>query len=246
MKKSLRYRTKTLDNLKQEWGRWCNKCNEVKPGRTYHCAVCNHCVFMLDHHCPWVNNCLGMENYRYFLLFIFYLMLGTIFNLLTIVSIWDHHSYVSPPPNVTFNQKKHIDDFSFMLTINSSLSVVMVGFNGFNWFLACSGMTQVEMSKMAQHIGRNYYNYSYQSVSDNLFVIFGTTKVMRMFSPSLRALPLTGLEFSFQMKEAGYDEEGFGPDFSDEEPSQDLEMPRVIIQTEEEKSIIERSSVQLS
>ena len=48
------------------------------------------------------------------------------------------------------------------------------------------------------------------------------------------------------MKEAGYDEEGFGPDFSDEEPSQDLEMPRVIIQTEEEKSIIERSSVQLS
>jgi hypothetical protein len=134
-----------------------------------------------------------------------------------------------------------------MMTINTSLSIVMVGFNGFNWFLACSGMTQVEMSKMAQHFGKNYYNYSYQSVSDNLFVIFGTTKVMRMFSPSLRALPLTGLEFSFQMKEAGYDEEGFGPDLSDDEQSTDLEMPQVLLQTpEEEKSIIERSSTQLS
>jgi len=52
------------------------------------------CVFMMDHHCPWVNNCVGMENYRYFLLFIFYLMIGSIWYGLTIVSIWDHHIYV--------------------------------------------------------------------------------------------------------------------------------------------------------
>ena len=72
-----------------------NKCKVVKPARTHHCASCNRCVFMMDHHCPWVNNCLGMENYRYFLLFIFYLLVGCSWMVLTIVSIWDHHVYVS-------------------------------------------------------------------------------------------------------------------------------------------------------
>lgn len=95
IKKTLRYRTKTLDELRPVWSRDCNKCKVVKPARTHHCASCNRCVFMMDHHCPWVNNCLGMENYRYFLLFIFYLLVGCSWMVLTIVSIWDHHVYVS-------------------------------------------------------------------------------------------------------------------------------------------------------
>lgn len=99
IKRTLRYRTKTVDDLRPVWTRQCNKCNEIKPARTHHCAVCNRCVFMMDHHCPWVNNCIGMENYRYFLLFLFYLMIGSAWYVLTIVSIWDHHVYVSSCDN---------------------------------------------------------------------------------------------------------------------------------------------------
>lgn len=95
IKKTLRYRTKTLEELGAIWHRDCSKCKAVKPARTHHCASCNRCVFMMDHHCPWVNNCIGMENYRYFLLFIFYLLVGCSWMVLTIVSIWDHHVYVS-------------------------------------------------------------------------------------------------------------------------------------------------------
>lgn len=95
VKRTLKYRNKTLDDLRPQWRRNCRRCNEIKPTRTHHCSVCNRCVFMMDHHCPWVNNCLGMENYRYFLLFIFYLMIGSAWYTITIMSIWNHHSYVS-------------------------------------------------------------------------------------------------------------------------------------------------------
>ena len=97
MKQTLRYRTRSLDNLEQCWQRYCSQCKLIKPARTHHCRVCKRCVFMMDHHCPWVNNCLGMENYRYFLLFIFYLLIGSSWYALSIVSIWNHSAYVSLP-----------------------------------------------------------------------------------------------------------------------------------------------------
>lgn len=57
--------------------RLCKKCNYIKPPRCHHCSVCNQCVMRMDHHCPWLSNCIGLRNYRFFVAFLFYVVLGT-------------------------------------------------------------------------------------------------------------------------------------------------------------------------
>jgi hypothetical protein len=55
---------------------YCDRCKIVRPARCHHCSTCNRCVLQYDHHCLWLNNCVGYNNYRSFLLTIFFLMAG--------------------------------------------------------------------------------------------------------------------------------------------------------------------------
>jgi hypothetical protein len=133
VKRLLKYRSKTISGLESSWSKKCKDCDYIKPVRTHHCSVCNRCVFLMDHHCPWVNNCLGLENLRYFLLFIFYLMIGAGYNLITVVSIWNHHTY-----------KENGSMMSFITILDTALFLVMIGFNGWNWYLAMTGYSTIE------------------------------------------------------------------------------------------------------
>lgn len=209
MKALMMYRSKTVENLKQFWGRYCKKCNEVKPMRTHHCSVCNRCVFQMDHHCPWVNNCLGLENKRYFLLFIFYMFLGSTWYMLSIMAIWHTHVY-----------QEHRKDLRFLYILNSALLTALGLFNVFSWYLAVNGTMTIEFWQKAtgkkegepepsQEIHPE--NYGFNSIKDNLFMLFGTYKYMRILSPSLRNVPLTGLEWSFLTWNQGYNEFGYRP-----------------------------------
>ena len=105
-------------------------------------------------------------------------------------------------------QQRYNRELNFLLIMNVSLVIVMVFFLTWQWYLAFSGTTTVEFWKYHSSLVSVPYDFSFDLVRDNLFNIFGTYKLVRMFSPSLRQVPLTGLEWSFLLKEKGIAEDG--------------------------------------
>ena len=120
---------------------------------------------------------------------------------------------------------------SFLVILDCALSVVLFGFNAWNWFLACSGLTTIEFMGQASGHKKNHYDYSFGRVRDNLFKIFGTKPYFALLSPSLRYCPFTGLEWSFQMKDLGFNERG------------ELMDEQVLLQMDEESTNVEMTEV---
>ena len=48
----------------------------MRPLRSKHCSVQKRCVSCFDHFCPYVNNTMGSRNYKYFILFMAFGLVG--------------------------------------------------------------------------------------------------------------------------------------------------------------------------
>ena len=111
---------------------------------------------------------------------------------------------------------------SFILILDFALFIVLIGFNGWNWFLTFMGLSTIEFWGKRSTRQTQRYDYSFSTIRDNLFEAFGTYSLIAILSPSLRNVPFTGIEWSFQMKDLGYNEKGELARNDDEEQAIEL------------------------
>ena len=69
-----------IDSIFQK--RKCEKCQIIKPLKTFHCNYCDNCVQDYDHHNFFISNCIGIRNNKDFFLFSIY---GSINYLIIII-----------------------------------------------------------------------------------------------------------------------------------------------------------------
>ncbi|XP_054710028.1 LOW QUALITY PROTEIN: palmitoyltransferase ZDHHC17-like [Uloborus diversus] len=95
-----RYRTiielAERDGFHPNW--FCSSCLVRRPLRSKHCSVCNQCIARFDHHCPWVGNCVGLGNHKYFVLYLFWLLVMIIWCLHGCFRFWKAHVSYSDTP----------------------------------------------------------------------------------------------------------------------------------------------------
>ncbi|OSD00059.1 zf-DHHC-domain-containing protein [Trametes coccinea BRFM310] len=67
--------------------RYCHTDGFLKPMRAHHCRACGTCVLKYDHHCPWIGQCVGARNHRFFLIFLFWGFLFSVWTFATSVGL---------------------------------------------------------------------------------------------------------------------------------------------------------------
>ena len=70
--------------------RICKHCCQVKPNRAYHCSICQKCVIKMEHHCPWINNCVGVLNHKFYLLFCWFMWIGTGYMMVSLYPLFSN------------------------------------------------------------------------------------------------------------------------------------------------------------
>lgn len=81
--------------MKPDW-RLCTVCEVLAPPRSWHCNICNICILKRDHHCMFTSCCVGHENHRFFLVFVFYMFVATMYASFYNVSfVWDYTVFES-------------------------------------------------------------------------------------------------------------------------------------------------------
>ncbi|CAH1098692.1 unnamed protein product [Psylliodes chrysocephalus] len=66
----------------------CLRCETYRPPRAHHCRICQRCIRRMDHHCPWINNCVGERNQKFFIQFLVYVGVLSVYSATLVAVSW--------------------------------------------------------------------------------------------------------------------------------------------------------------
>eukprot|EP00347_Sterkiella_histriomuscorum_P002812 403366711 len=163
-KKCEGFEDKRIHELKQltEF-RYCDLCNQLKPPRAHHCSICQQCVMRMDHHCPWVGNCVGLNNHKFFILFLFYTSIASF--QVFLLMLFNREEGQSLSQHFMQMQKDSPVMITFSLSI--SFACATAGMLGFHIYLILKNNSTIELDKLQ---GWNVYN---QGHKNNWAQVFG-------------------------------------------------------------------------
>ncbi|KAL8589224.1 hypothetical protein ACOMHN_017026 [Nucella lapillus] len=78
----------------------CLMCQKERPPRCHHCTLCGMCVLKRDHHCYMTGACIGVNNQRFFLVFLVWGLLLTVFGTVHMLPYTFYH--VVPEYNISY------------------------------------------------------------------------------------------------------------------------------------------------
>ncbi|XP_064650851.1 palmitoyltransferase ZDHHC3-like [Lineus longissimus] len=123
----------------------CMKCETYRPPRAHHCRICRRCIRRMDHHCPWINNCVGEYNQKFFIQFLFYTGLASLYAISLVVVSW-----ILDPMGEKSKEAKHM---RIVHTIILVIECIMFGL--FVIAIGCDQMQAVLHDETAvEHIQR--------------------------------------------------------------------------------------------
>jgi len=151
----------------------------------------------MDHYCPWMFNCIGFANYRYFVLFLFYVTVACTYGV--VLTLSDFSAIAGPrSPNIIHgiritNNTRTAVMFTFILALSVGIAVAIL----FSWhvYLILTAQTTIEfygnhtLRLRARVHGERFKNPYDRGYARNWQRIFGSSHPLAAALPSMRPSP---------------------------------------------------------
>lgn len=185
--------------LKKSW-KFCEVCECITPPRSWHCNVCEKCILKRDHHCNFIACCIGHYNHRYFIAFLMYLSISTLYcsyfnayylwRFTTLKSIYGFLKLIFPLAVFVFGS-----DFSQMQFNRLICVITIVGmFAAITVFVY--NLTNVMQGVTMYEKGKKINDYNLGDTVENMKQVFGKRWYLIWISPFIESkLPHDGIHW---------------------------------------------------
>lgn len=179
--------------------RFCAVCESVAPPRSWHCDTCGTCILKRDHHCIFTGCCVGHYNHRYFLVFLLFMFLGTLYaTYFNCFYIWNNFELMSllavarllfPLAMLVFGADSPVKQVSILIfLINVAGAIFTLALLVYHGRLVLKGTVTYEHNHKVTD-----YNYGPER---NVREVFGDRWRVAWISPFITSeLPHNGIEW---------------------------------------------------